>query len=156
MRQSLHGWFLLSLSVACSKTRDVAPKASAAAVTQTTPKPRADSSAARGLQGSFTRVAKRASGTARFAVTLEGTHQLVLENVEVDSKDPIHVYLVARDDAPTTASVEATEDRYDIGVLDPEAPLQRFNLPSAPDAQLRVAVLWNVRFGVNLAQAQLR
>jgi hypothetical protein len=108
------------------------------------------------LQGSFAQVAKRASGTARFSITLEGQHQLLLEHVEVDSKDPIHVYLVARDDAPTTASVEATEDKYDVGVFDPDAAIQRFDLPSAPAPELRVAVLWNVRFGVNLAQAKLR
>jgi hypothetical protein len=152
---------LLLLCVGCSKTRELPVAGStplsangAAAPSQAQGTPPANTPKA--LQGSFIRVAKRASGSARFAVTLEGQHQLVLENVEVDAADPVHVYLVAQEDAPTTASVEATEDKYDVGVLNAEAPVQRFDLPSAPDAKLRVVVLWNVRYGVNLAQARLR
>ena len=84
------------------------------------------------------------------------THQLVLERVAVDTQDPVHVYLVALDEAPNTRAVEVTEDKYDLGELEPGSVQQTFELPSAPDARLRVVVLWGIKYGVNLAQAKLR
>jgi hypothetical protein len=118
---------------------------------------RSEPSSARLLSGNFVAVAKPASGTARFAhVAATDTHQLVLERVAVDTQDPVHVYLVALDEAPNTRAVEVTEDKYDLGELEPGSVQQTFELPSAPDARLRVVVLWGIKYGVNLAQAKLR
>jgi hypothetical protein len=109
------------------------------------------------LNGHFEAVAKRASGSARFAyVAATDTHQLVLERVEVDTLDPVHVYLVSLDEAPNTRAVEVTEDKYDLGEFQAGSILQTFDLPSAPDARLRVVVLWGAKYGINLAQAKLR
>jgi hypothetical protein len=109
------------------------------------------------LSGSFSSVAKRVTGQARFAyVASTDAYQLILEHVEVDTTDPVHIYLVARDEAPTTGAVQDTEDKYDLGELQNGAPIQVIDLPSAPAPDLRTVVLWGVKYGVNLAQAPLR
>lgn len=104
------------------------------------------------LEGSFRAVAKSAKGRAR--VVQEGeNYELRLDGVEL-AADGAHVYLVGLDDARTSAAVDGTETKYDMGPLEP--PDQVIQLPSEPAASLRVVVLWQPRFGVNLAAAPLR
>lgn len=104
------------------------------------------------LEGSFRSVGKSGTGRARI-VRAGDQYELRLEGVEL-AAEGAHVYLVGLEDARTSSAVDQAELKYDMGAL--EGPDQRIALPSAPDPALRVVVLWNPRFSVNLAAAPLR
>lgn len=106
------------------------------------------------LRGSFVAVAKTASGAVDLRARGDD-YELCLENVTIAHDGPVRVYLVGLDDAPSTAAVDRAPLKYDIGPLGAEKH-QCITLPSAPDPTLRSVVLWNPRYGANLAAAQLK
>jgi hypothetical protein len=104
------------------------------------------------LEGAFQAVSKTARGKVR-VIRVGERYELRLEAVEL-AAEGAHVYLVGLEEASTSNAVDAAELKYDLGPL--QTPAQTIELPSAPDPSLRVVVLWNPRYAVNLAAARLR
>jgi hypothetical protein len=107
------------------------------------------------LEGTFERVAKAASGTARI-VRRGNVYELRLNNVIVAQEGAVRVYLVGHERAANTRILDETEMKYDMAELERGVAEQRIELPSEPDRALRSVVLFYPAFGVNLAVAPLR
>ncbi len=107
------------------------------------------------LEGSFERVSRAASGTARI-VRRGNVYELRLSSVNVAQEGTVRVYLVGHERPASTRILDETELKYDIAELERGAMEQRIELPSEPDPALRSVVLLHPAFGVNLAVAPLR
>ncbi len=107
------------------------------------------------LSGRFESVGKTTRGTVEL-IARGDDYFLRLRNVKVEYDGPIHIYLVGVPSAPNTASVDNTELKYDMAPLQNGAEEQLVALPSAPDPALRSVVLWNPKYGANLANAPLQ
>lgn len=105
------------------------------------------------LRGTFEPVAREASGAVS-VVRLANDYQLRLERVRVQDPGPVHVYLVGSEDVRSTSALDATDMKYDFGLLGVSSE-QRIPLPGEPDPALRSVVLYNPKFGVVLASASL-
>ncbi len=106
-------------------------------------------------RGQFSAVGKPASGDV--AIVQRGTSfELVLDGVHLKHDGDVRVYLVGLDSAKTTAAVDGTKDKYDLGPLDRSRRRQVITLPGFPSPNLRSVVLWNAKYGANLAAASLR
>lgn len=107
------------------------------------------------LEGRFETVAKRASGTA--AIFQHGSaYELRLSDVTLEHDGEVRVYLVSGDSAASTAAVDGASLKYDLAALDTAVSGQTITLPSKPAPELRSVVLWNAKYGANLAAASLR
>jgi hypothetical protein len=106
------------------------------------------------LQGRFSAVGKPASGNVTL-VQRGDAYELVLGGVHLAHEGNVRVYLVGLDSANTTAAVDGAKDKYDLGPLDLEQTRQVITLPSKPAPKLRSVVLWNAKYGANLAAASL-
>lgn len=106
------------------------------------------------LQGRFSAVGKAASGSVTL-VERGDAYELVLDGVHLSHEGDIRVYLVGLDSANTTAAVDGAKDKYDLGSLDLGQNRQVITLPSKPAPKLRSVVLWNAKYGANLAAASL-
>lgn len=107
------------------------------------------------LRGNFTRVAKRATGSAELVRRGE-QYQLRLRGASVDNLGEVHVYFVGLPDARSTAALTEAETKYDFGPLKQNAAEQLIDLPSEPAPELRSVVLYEPRYRINLAAAALR
>lgn len=107
------------------------------------------------LEGSFERVSRAASGTARI-VRLGNAYELRLSSVTVAQEGTVRVYLVGHERPSSTRILDETELKYDMAELERGVVEQRIELPSEPDPALRSVVLLHPAFGVNLAVAPLR
>lgn len=107
------------------------------------------------VSGRFQTVTRPASGSVELVKQGE-EYALRLSGVSVKAEGPVHVYLVGLDSALSTAAVDGAELKYDLGPLRVDASEQRIELPSQPDPKLRSVVLWQPKFGANLAAAPLR
>lgn len=106
------------------------------------------------LEGHFRKVTKEGDGVVQ--IRRRGkNYELVLRGVTVHAKPPIHVYIVGLREARSTAAVDATDSKYDVGPLKLGAAEQVISIPKPLD-ELRTVVLWNPAFGVNLAAASLK
>jgi hypothetical protein len=106
------------------------------------------------LRGTFQAVTKPAQGTAEIIKRGED-YELQLSGVSVKSSGEVHVYLVGLPSAPSTAAVDAVDMKYDMASLTQGAAEQHIALPSEPDVALRSVVLWDPKYGANLASATL-
>jgi hypothetical protein len=107
------------------------------------------------LEGSFERVAKAATGTARI-MRCGKTYELRLSDVTVQQEGMVRVYLVGHERPSNTHILDETELKYDMAELERVKSEQRIELPSEPDPALRSVVLYYPAFGANLAVAPLR
>lgn len=105
------------------------------------------------LSGRFAAVGKPTSGSVELRARGDD-YELCLLNVKIAYDGPVHVYLVGLDDALTTAAVDNADLKYDMGPLS-AVEQQCIALPSAPHPLLRSVVLWNPKYGANLAAAKL-
>lgn len=106
------------------------------------------------LAGEFAAAAR--GGRGRAEIVRQGNdYALRLVGVRIEAGGPVRVYLVGAERASTTRSVVEAEQKYDLAALDPRLDEQLIPLPSAPDPALRSVVLWEPRYGVNLAYAAL-
>ena len=105
------------------------------------------------LEGRFRKVTKEATGIVQIR-RRAGDYELVLRGVTVHAKPPIHVYVVGLPEARSTAAVDGTDSKYDMGSLEEGTTEQIIAIPKPLD-ELRSVVLWNPAFGVNLASASL-
>jgi hypothetical protein len=104
--------------------------------------------------GRFESVGKQARGAVEL-VRDGAEYQLSLLGVELAYEGPVHVFLVGADSAPDTATVDSASVKYDMGPLDVTSERQTIRLPSRPAPGVRSVVLWNPKYGANLAAAAL-
>ena len=105
------------------------------------------------LEGRLRRVAKNADGIVQIR-RRDGDYQLVLRGVQIQATPLVRVYILGLDEARSTAAVDGTDSKYDMGPLKFDTPEQVISIPKPLD-ELRSVVLWNPAFGINLASASL-
>ncbi len=104
--------------------------------------------------GRFQSVGKQVSGAVELRKSGDD-YELRLVGVTLNHEGEAHVYLVGLDRAPNTRAVDDVELKYDMGPLENGKPEQIIPLPSKPDPALGSVVLWNPKYGANLATASL-